>query len=85
MPRTVRLGVVDEPPPGTRYIIDLSSEAYLEGVWKVSTAPGLLEQMCGQCAKVIVRGSPSFSRDSNGTPILLRCAHCRAFNEMLSE
>ena len=84
MPRTVRLEVVEEPPPGTRYIIDLSGEAYLEGVWKITTSHGLLEQTCGQCAKVIVRGSPSFSLDSTGQPILLRCAHCRAFNEMLA-
>ena len=31
MARTVRLIVIEEPPEGTRAIIDLGGEAYLEG------------------------------------------------------
>ena len=85
MPRTIRLKVVDEPPVGTRFIIDLSGEAYLRGLWSTSSLPGLLQQMCGQCEQIIVRGRPHMKRDQAGNPIVLRCAHCRAFNEMLQD
>ena len=85
VPRTVRLRLVEEPPAGTRYIIDLSGEAYLDGLWITSKSPGLLQQTCGGCEKIIVRGRPHLKRDDAGNPIVLRCAHCRAYNEMLQE
>ena len=85
MARTVRLRVVDEPPAGTRIGIDLDGEAYLNGQWSTGGSSGLLQQMCGQCDKVIVRGRPHLRQDDAGNPIILRCASCRAFNEMLQD
>ncbi len=82
MPREVRLRVISEPPVGTRAIIDLGGEAFLGGQVSTGTSPGLLQQLCGQCDRVIVRGRPHLSRDSLGQAIVLRCAHCGAFNEM---
>ena len=82
MARTIQLHVIDEPVVGTRIVIDLAGEAYLEGQLSTGTSPGLLQQSCGGCGRTIVAGRPHMRRDSAGNPIVLRCAHCRAFNEM---
>lgn len=82
MPREVRLRVISEPAPGTRAIIDLRGEAFLTGQVSSGTSPGLLQQLCGQCDRVIVTGRPHLKTDSAGNPVVLRCAQCGAFNEM---
>ncbi len=82
MPRTIRLSVIEEPPAGTRVIIDMAGEAYLEGQMSTGNSSGLLQQLCGQCGRTVVRGRPHMRRDGAGKPIVMRCAHCRAFNEM---
>jgi hypothetical protein len=82
MPRTIRLTVIDEPAPGTRAVIDLAGEAYLDGQVSTGRSAGLLQQLCGGCERTIVTGRPHLSKDSAGNPIVLRCASCRAFNEM---
>ncbi len=82
MPRTIRLHVIEEPPPGTRAVIDLSGEAYLDGQVSTGRSAGLLQQLCGGCDRTIVTGRPHVRQDSAGNPVVLRCAFCRAFNEM---
>lgn len=85
MPRTIRLKVIAEPPPGTRAVIDLQGEAYLAGQVSTGRSSGLLQQLCGQCGQTIVKGRPHLKQDGAGNPLVLRCAHCRAFNEMTQE
>jgi hypothetical protein len=82
VPRSVRLRVIEEPPVGTRAVIDLQGEAYLAGQVSTGRSAGLLQQLCGECGRTIVRGRPHLTRDDAGNPVVLRCAHCRAFNEM---
>lgn len=82
MARTIRLQVIDEPEPGTRAVVDLAGEAYLEGQVSTGRSAGLLQQLCGGCERTIVSGRPHLRQDSAGNPIVLRCAYCRAFNEM---
>jgi len=82
MPRTIQLRVIDEPAPGTRAVIDLNSEAYLEGQISTGRSAGLLQQLCGGCERTIVTGRHHLSKDSAGNPVVLRCKYCRAFNEM---
>ena len=82
MPRVVRLTVIEEPPDGTRVIVDLAGEAYLEGQLTTGRSTGLLQQLCGGCGRTIVTGRPHIKNDSAGNPIVLRCAQCRAFNEI---
>lgn len=82
MPRTIRLSVIEEPPAGTRVVIDLAGEAYLQGQLSSGRSSGLLQQQCGGCSRTIVTGRPHMRRDSAGNALVLRCAHCRAFNEI---
>jgi predicted RNA-binding Zn-ribbon protein involved in translation (DUF1610 family) len=82
VPRTIRLHVIDEPPEGTRVVIDLNGEAFLSGQFSTVQSPGLLQQLCGGCGKTIVTGRPHLKTDSAGNAIVLRCASCRAFNEI---
>jgi predicted RNA-binding Zn-ribbon protein involved in translation (DUF1610 family) len=82
MPRTIRLQVIEEPAAGTRAVIDLLGEAYLDGQISTGKSAGLLQQLCGGCGRTIVTGRPHLTRDDAGNPVVLRCAHCRAFNEM---
>ncbi len=85
MARTIRLRVIEEPPVGTRTVIDLQGEAYLAGQVSTGRSSGLLQQLCGQCDRIIVTGRPHLKQDGAGNPVVLRCAHCRAFNEMTLE
>lgn len=82
MPRTVRLNVIEEPPAGTRAVIDLLGEAYLDGQISTGKSAGLLQQLCGGCERTIVTGRPHLTTDGAGNAIVLRCAYCRAFNEI---
>ena len=82
MARTVRLRVIEEPPVGTRVVIDLASEAYLDGQLTTGKSSGLLQQLCGGCDRIIVTGRPHLTRDGAGNAVVLRCAHCRTFNEI---
>lgn len=74
--------VIDEPPVGTRAVIDLLGEAYLDGQISTGKSSGLLQQLCGECGRTIVTGRPHLTKDDAGNPVVLRCAGCRAFNEM---
>ncbi|MGH9222399.1 MAG: hypothetical protein ACRD2W_01035 [Acidimicrobiales bacterium] len=82
MARTIKLRVIDEPAEGTRIVIDLNGEAFLAGQFSTGKASGLLQQQCGECGRTIVTGRPHLKQDSAGNAIVLRCAHCRAFNEI---
>ncbi|MGH9276769.1 MAG: hypothetical protein ACRD12_01470, partial [Acidimicrobiales bacterium] len=85
MARSIRLRVIEEPPAGTRAIVDLGGEAYLAGQVSTGSWSGLLQQHCGGCDRIIVTGRPHLSRDGAGNPIVLRCAHCGALNEMAQD
>lgn len=82
MPRTIRLTVIEEPAAGTRAVIDMATEAYLEGQMSTGRSSGLLQQLCGECGRTLVQGRPHLRQDGAGRPIVLRCASCRAYNEM---
>lgn len=74
--------MIDEPAAGTRIVIDLNGEAFMAGQYSTVRSPGLLQQQCGSCGRTIVTGRPHLKKDSAGNAIVLRCAHCRAFNEI---
>ena len=82
MARTIQLHVIEEPPEGTRIVIDLAGEAFLAGQYSVGQGSGLLQQQCGECGRTIVTGRPHIKQDSAGNPVVLRCAKCRAYNEI---